>query len=217
MLQTKPFGDKSKTKVLVIGHDPRLQKSDSIADYCFFADYYFRQVPILASEKRKYGLAKAIYDYVGWLTSNKLKPDEIMITNLCNRALPHAGNEKTVLIPGDAAIEGFEGIKGIIYESKIEFILAMTPQVNYWLQMLGLYSSTGNFVKNAEPKTKAAKLGYYEPVGKSPFLEICGKKYLAGNIPIYPILHVKQYPLKGRIAANYNKRMEECISSLAGL
>lgn len=28
-------------KALIIGHDPRLQNSDTIADYALFADYYF--------------------------------------------------------------------------------------------------------------------------------------------------------------------------------
>lgn len=34
-LRCKDWGDLSKAKVLLIGHDPRLQKSDTIAEHCF--------------------------------------------------------------------------------------------------------------------------------------------------------------------------------------
>ena len=45
-------------KVLLIGHDPRLQTSDTIAKYALFADYYFREQPKNSSGKRKYNFAK---------------------------------------------------------------------------------------------------------------------------------------------------------------
>jgi len=41
MYPTQPYGDITKAKVLIIGHDPRLQQSDTMAGFCFFADYYF--------------------------------------------------------------------------------------------------------------------------------------------------------------------------------
>lgn len=59
--EAKPFGDLKTAKVLVIGHDPRLQKSNTIAEYCFFADYFFRPLPKSPSELRKYKLAESLF------------------------------------------------------------------------------------------------------------------------------------------------------------
>lgn len=38
-IRCKDYGELSKAKVLVIGHDPRLRANDTIAEYYFFADY----------------------------------------------------------------------------------------------------------------------------------------------------------------------------------
>lgn len=76
--------------MFVIGHDPRLQKSDTLAEYCFFADYYFREVPTQRSEKAKYELAGALYSYVNFITNNKYSSEEVFVTNLCNIELDHA-------------------------------------------------------------------------------------------------------------------------------
>ncbi len=185
------------TKVFVIGHDPRLQKSDSIAEYCFFADYFFKAVPIRTSELAKYKLAENLYSYVGWLTSHRYTAEQVLITNLCNQALKHAPKGKTVFISEEFAKDGLKEILKILSTSpKIELILAMSQQVNYWLQKLGFYSSSKDYLEKSEPKAKAAKLGYYEPRQPSPFLEICGNKYIAGGKPLYPVLHLKQFPLK---------------------
>ena len=218
MTETKVFcqGDKSKARVLVIGHDPRLQDSDTVAEYCFFADYYFRPIPLKKNERAKYKLAESLFSYVAWLTGNKYSADELIITNLCNRSLkrPPAIKGKTVLIPEEDAQEGLATINGILNSSRIELIIAMSQQGNYLLQKLGFYSSTPNYMEKSRPKEKSASKGYYEPVGKSPFLEICGNKYLAGQIPIYPVLHVKQYPLKGAIKKNYEAAYSNCINSM---
>jgi hypothetical protein len=77
-------------KVLIIGHDPRLQKSDTIAPFALFADYYFRQKSTKSSERSKYGLAKSTFEQVIEITNSKFKPDTIYITNLCNESLGHA-------------------------------------------------------------------------------------------------------------------------------
>ena len=113
---TKPFiKDKSKAKVLVIGHDPRLQKSDNIADKSFYADYFFKPIPTKKSERAKYNLASNLFSYIGWLTNYKYTRDNIYITNLCNESLPHPDKKgKTVLIPEHMAKEGIEEIKKII-------------------------------------------------------------------------------------------------------
>ena len=38
-------GDLKNAKVLVIGHDPRLQNSNALANKAFFGDYYFEAIP----------------------------------------------------------------------------------------------------------------------------------------------------------------------------
>ena len=60
-MKTKIWGNTEKAKILVIGHDPGLQRSSTIADYCFFADYYFRPKPSHASELSKYKLDESLF------------------------------------------------------------------------------------------------------------------------------------------------------------
>jgi len=217
MLETKPFGDRSKARVLVIGHDPRLQRSDTIAEYCFFADYFFGGIPAEKSELKKYELAGSVFSYARWLTSDIYTVDEFILTNLCNKALEHTPKGKIVFIPEECAKEGLETIREILESSRIEIILAMSEQVNYWLQKLQFYSSGDDYLGQSEPKSQAAEQGYYEPVGRSPFLKICGNKYLAEGIALFPVLHVKQYPLKGHIKANYEGACHRCINSIKSL
>ena len=71
---TQPFcaGDISRAKVLVIGHDPRLQKTDTQAGYAFFADYFYHAIPLKKSERAKYQLAEAMFGYEQCI--NELKP-----------------------------------------------------------------------------------------------------------------------------------------------
>jgi hypothetical protein len=221
MTETKVFcnGDKSKARVLVIGHDPRLQGSNTIAEYCFFADYYFRPISVKKSEVAKYKLAESLFSYVAWLTSNKYSADELIITNLCNRALKRYPKTKgkTVLIPEEYAREGLANINDILKSSQIELIIAMSQQVNYLLQKLGFYSSTPSYMEKSIPRGKSSSNGYYEPVGKSPFLEICGNRYHAGKIPLYPVLHVKQFPFKRKIKDAYENAHCNCINSIKEL
>lgn len=216
---TKVFGDKLKARVLVIGHDPRLQRSGRIAEYSFFADYFFRPIPTEKRELAKYRLAESLFLYIGWITSHKYKADELIITNLCNRVIERdeSSKGKTVLIPREYAREGLATINHILKSSRIELIIAMSQQVNYLLQELGFYFSTPSYLKKSKPKEKAADKGYYEPRGESPFLEICGNKHLVGKTPIFPVLHVKQYPLEGAIKAAYEDAYRNCINSIKQL
>jgi hypothetical protein len=39
---TLPYGNPETAKILILGHDARLQKSDAVAQYAFFADHYFQ-------------------------------------------------------------------------------------------------------------------------------------------------------------------------------
>jgi len=187
-------------KALLIGHDPRLRKSDTQAEYALFANYYFDKTIKDKAFKSKYGLAASAFNQITYITNGKIKPEEIYITNLCNSALPHAPRSKTVYIPEDKAKEGFENIKRIIEENQsIEYLFPMSQQVNYWLQKLGLYDSNNEFTEKTTPETKGVlnKLPFYEPKEKSTFLMICGNKYKVKETSqvVIPILHAKCFPL----------------------
>lgn len=214
---TKAFcaGDFAKAEVLVIGHDPRLQRSRTQAEYAFFGDYYFWPVPRQRSDLAKYQLAQAVFDYVGVLTSHRVCPDRIILTNLCNSSLPQAPKGKTVLIPEREAKEGIKAINSILEKSTVRTVFAMSEQVNYWLQALGFYPEVPKFLSAAEPKERGvdARVPFYEPKGKRAFQGICGKPFVIGRYSIYPILHVKNWLLKGGFVAAYGKAYERLEGS----
>lgn len=193
-------------KALLIGHDPRLQKSDTQAEYVLFANYYFDKTIKDRSFKSKCGLAESAFNQITNITNGKIIPEEIYVTNLCNSALPHAPKGKTVYIPEDQAIAGVENIRRIIEENpSIEYIFPMSLQVNYWLQKLGLYDSKDDFVEKSSPKSNGIQNEppYYEPKEKSTFLMICGNNYhvSAGTQTVIPILHAKCFPLNKQFRA----------------
>jgi hypothetical protein len=206
-MQTLDWKTQEHTPIaLLIGHDPRLQNSDTQAEYVLFANYYFDKNIRDRAFKRKYGLAASAFNQISHITNGKIKPEEIYITNLCNSALPHAPKNKTVYIPEDKAIAGVENIKKIIEENpSIEYLFPMSLQVNYWLQRLGLYQSNTEFVVESTPKTIGIQneSPYYEPIGKSPFLLICGNRYrvTGGTQTVIPILHAKCFPLNKQFKA----------------
>ena len=204
-MRTVDWKSKEKAKALVIGHDPRLQKSDTIADYALFANYFFENKPKNYSELQKFKLAKSTFDQITEITNGIITTEEVYITNLCNVSLPHAPKGKTVLIPEIEAIEGLKNIQSILKENPtIEYIFPMSLQVNYWLQKLGFYNSNTDFVKEAEPKTKGLECinPYFDPKKAKTFLIICGNQYTSknGNQIIIPILHSKNYPIKGNFS-----------------
>lgn len=203
-LDWKPI--KHTPRALLIGHDPRLQISDTQAEYVLFANYFFNNTIKDRAFKSKYGLAASAFNQITNITNGQIKPEEIYITNLCNSALPHAPKSKTVYIPEEKAIPGVENIKRIIKENQsIEYIFPMSLQVNYWLQKLGLYYSNDEFIEKSTPKTIGVqnKPPYYEPIGKSPFLLICGNRYrvTGGTQTVIPILHAKCFPLNKQFKA----------------
>lgn len=223
-MQTAYFcaGDIKKAKVLVIGHDPRLQKANTLAGNAFFADYYFRPIPTQRSERAKYELAEAVFSYISYLTSNKYSADQIVLTNLCNSALPHAPKGRIVFIPEEKARQGINEIHDILNGSDIEIIFAMSLQVNYWLQRLGFYPAVDEFLSEAEPKKggMTSEPPYYESTrGRvKPFTRICGKQYLTSDRRrLFPILHVKNWPLQGSFAKTYGKSIEACVNALKSI
>ena len=198
--------DLKPAKALLIGHDPRLQKSDTQAEYALFANYYFDKTIKDRAFKSKYGLAASAFNQITYITKGKIKPEEVYLTNLCNSALPHAPKGKTVYIPEDKAITGVENLKKIIEENpSIEYLFPMSLQVNYWLQRLGLYQSNTEFVLESTPKTTGIQNEprYYEPLGKGSFLLICGNRYqvAGGGHTVIPILHAKCFPLNKQFKA----------------
>ena len=212
-MKTQDWKPTKPAKALLIGHDPRLQKSDTQAPYALFADYYFNPLPTKTNEKRKYGLAKTTFDHISYLINSKIEPETIYVTNLCNDGLPHAPKGKSVLIPEEIAKEGIERIRGIIVENPtIKYIFPMSLQVNYWLQKLGFYVSNNGFVEKSEPK----EIGllndppYYLPKQDRTFTLICGNVFPIneGNQIVVPILHSKQFPLTDRTKA-YNPAYEK--------
>jgi len=203
-LDWKPI--EHEPRALLIGHDPRLQNSDTQAEYVLFANYFFDNTIKDRAFKSKYALAASAFNQITYITNGKIKPEEIYITNLCNSALPHAPKGKTVYITEDQAIAGAENIKNIIEEyPTIEYIFPMSLQVNYWLQKLGFYQSSKEFEEKSTPKTIGIqnKPPYYEPKGKRSFLMICGNRYqvTGGTQTVIPILHAKCFPLNKKFKA----------------
>jgi hypothetical protein len=205
-------------KVLVVGHDPRLQKSNTMADFCFFANYYFDQVDDPQYLKKR-ALAKSVFEFVGDISGGKYRDPEIYITNLCNDPLPSAPKGKTVYIPNAKALQGLEHIRDVLYKTNIEVIFAMSEQVNYWLQELGFYDSQDGYRNDAKPKRAGTESHprYYAPSVNGCFKKICGNEYKADNRhSIFPILHFKNYPPEGRFLTyrpSYD-RMRTTVSTL---
>jgi hypothetical protein len=218
---TKDWKSEREAKILLIGHDPRLQESDSLAEYCLFADYYFKPKPLDSAERRKYKVAETAFKHIAYVTKDNIRPKEVYITNLCNEALDHPPKGKTAFIPLEKAAAGIIHIRRILTEnSSIQFVFPMSLQVNYWLQELGFYGSDNDFLRHSEPKQRGIdnKPSYYEPFKNRAFTIICGKQYKVneGQQIVIPILHSKNFPLRGRLIATYGKSYERVRQYFAG-
>lgn len=196
---TKDYIPNNHAKALIIGHDPTLRATETKPEYAFFADYYFKEEPHKRSEKQKYMLAKKTFEQILEITRGKVRANEIYVTNLCNKTLPHSNG--VVKIPKEAAIDGVARIREILKANpSIQYVFPMSLQVNYWLQELGLYTSNNGFLENTRPKEHNRNDHKFKPRKGRTFLLICGKQYEISNGEgqiVIPILHTKQYPLKG--------------------
>jgi hypothetical protein len=215
IVASKPYGDPTRSRILYIGHDPRLQESDTVAEFAFFADYYSRPKPVAPRELRKYGLAAAMFQMVDWLTGGNVRPEEVVATNLCNRALPHAPKNETVLIPEDQAALGVSELQQLLSASSIQVIVSTSLQVNYWLQRLGFCTVNAAFLADARPTPAGLSNDppFYHPARGRAFTHVCGQRFLGpGGIPVYPVLHVKQWswPLKPSLLDAYGAAHERC-------
>jgi hypothetical protein len=140
----------------------------------------------------------------------------VILTNLCNSSLPQSPKGKTVLIPEREAKEGIEAIRSLLEKSGVRMVFAMSEQVNYWLRALGFYPEVPKFLLAAEPKARGLNSNspYYEPKVKRAFQGICGKRFVRGRYCVYPILHVKNWPLKGGFVPAYGKAHRQLVSSV---
>ncbi len=196
-----------------------MQKGQTIADYCFFTDYFFQPKPSRRSELSKYKLAKSLFHCIRDLTAGHISDDKILITNLCNETLPSSPKGKINYIPPEEAEAGLGAIRALLKDSSVKLIFPMSQQVNYWLQKLGFYSTGTPFLDKSEPKEIGVKNKppYYSSRKSGAFKEICGSKYMVSNqYHLFPILHVKNYPLKGKFLA-YKGNYSNCIAEVGVL
>lgn len=213
----RPFGDPARARVFVIGHDPRLQKSDTQAASAFFLDYLEPARPTQKFEASKYDLATAAVGYIEHLTGGLVPLGEMYFTNLCNEFLPHAPKGGTVLIPDDAAERGIAEIEKALARGEPQVIIPMSLQVSYHLARSGFVTMTEKqreaFLSKAEPKGRDAERGAYVQSKPRAFLEVCGERFLHGSIPVVPVLHVKTWPLRGQFKA-YESAMQNAAATI---
>lgn len=220
MKRTKDYIPSKPPKVLLVGHDPRLRESPTIAEYALFADYHFSGLKKGQAWVSKKSFADLAYEQLRDLTGGKaFSDDEVYVTNLCNEELPNLPPEKcTMYIPRDKAEEGAKHIEQILMDNPtIQYVFPMSQQVNYWLQELCFYTSQNSeFLEDAIPNKTGEEHTppYYEPKRGKAFLKICGKVFkpnnqeLADRVSIFPILHCRCYPLGDRFKA-YEKCYDE--------
>ena len=211
MKAVKPFGDLETAKIMVIGHDPRLQRTQTQADVAFFMDYLKDVALRSRSEARKYGLAKAVWDYVADLAGGLVALSALYVTNLCNEFLEHVPGSGTVLIPDEKARQGVEAITRTIASGNLRVILPMAVQPFYHLCRLGFLDEDSEvikeFIAGARPDPAKAARGIYVQGGRAPFLAVCGHRFHHRGVPVIPVVHVKQWPLKPRMV-RYTEPMQ---------
>ena len=213
MNSCKPFGNIDKARILVIGHDPRLRRSDAKTQYAFFLSYLEKQRPTRPSERRKYDFASSVVNYIRHLGGPSVALEDMFFTNLCNEFLEHPIAGGTVFITDDAAERGTQAIEGMLSSGSFKVILSMAPQVLYHLVRLGFIANPDEnlrtFLITARSSPATANRKAYVPVGRSPFLKVCGRKYYHRNdgVPIIPIVHAKQWPLNKRMEPHYGSLM----------
>jgi hypothetical protein len=209
----QPFGDINLATILIIGHDPRLQNSQAKAEKPFFFEYLerYQTRPTYGPQAQKYDLAHAVWDYVNELADRPIPLKQLFITNLCNVFLPSSQGKGTVLIPDEQSEHGVEELRQIALNGKFRLILPMSVQVFYHLCRLGFVDeqneTISTFIHKAHPAVRKSDLGVYASIGTAPFLDMCGKLFHHRGIPLIPIVHVKQWPLKSRFV-RYSEPME---------
>jgi len=215
--ECRPFGDPATARVFVIGHDPRLQKSDAQAATVFFLDYLEAGRPTKRSEAAKYDLGSATVQYIEHLTGGKVPVSEMYFTNLCNEFLARPDKGGTVLIPDEVADRGIAAIEKALMRGEPQVIVPMSLQVSYHLARSGFVSMTEErreaFLSKAAPKPAYAERGAYVQSRSRTFLEVCGRQFLHGSIAVVPVVHVKAWPLRGPFKA-YESAMQAAAAKI---
>jgi hypothetical protein len=97
----EPWGDPLRASILVIGQDPRLQKSGATAKHAFFFEYLDEPVPTHGPARAKYALAKAVVDceLVGWARDRQR-------TTVCDQPMQHiSGSHARLWNSADSHVE----------------------------------------------------------------------------------------------------------------
>lgn len=213
-MRTKDWKATKEAKVLVIGEDSNLQWSETVPEYVMFADYYFRSFPQDHGERSRNVEARNLFDYIMKSTANRITPEEVYITNLCNDDVEPSPKGKRVFIPEAKAAKGIEHIEWILTQNpSIKHVLAMSLQTNYWLQNLGFYGEDSAFLAAAEPRRTGTENDqpFYQPVDGKAFSAICGNIYEAKKFPVkvVPILPAKDFPLSLQNYERYGEAYEK--------
>ena len=213
-MRTKDWKPKEIAKVLVVGEDSNLQWSETVEKYAMFADYYFRAFPEDHGERSRNVEARNLFSYIKTLTGNKVNPEEVYVTNLCNDDVEPAPKGKRTFIPEEKALKGIEHIKWILSENpSIKYVFAMSLQTNYWLQKAGFYESNAEFIQAAEPRRTGMQNfpPFYQPVDGKAFRGVCGTIQDAAHfaVKVIPILPVKDYPLSAQNEECYGEAYEQ--------
>jgi hypothetical protein len=99
-------------------------------------------------------------------------------------------------------------------------ILPMAVQTFYHLCHLGFIDEDSEvvrrFIHAACPRTAGAAQGLYVQSGKAPFLAVCGRRFHHRGVPVVPIVHVKQWPLRPR-ATRYAEPMARAQQEISRL
>ena len=217
MSAVRPFGHLDTATILVIGQDPRLQRSQAEAEVAFFFDYLSRSQPTYGPEASKYNLARKVCSYVNELVGREVSLRELYVTNLCNEFLDHALGSGTVLIPDIQARRGVEQITQIVADGHFKVILPMAVQTSYHLCRLNFIAEDSEliirFTHAARPRASKIEQGIYVQSGKAPFLTVCGCKFHHHSVPVVPIVHVKQWPLNAQMV-RYTEPMQRASQNI---
>jgi hypothetical protein len=141
---------------------------------------------------------------------------EMYFTNLCNRFLPRP-KRGAVLIPDTVADRGIREVKAAVARGKTQVIVPMSLQVSYHLARSRFVAMEDadreQFIRKAAPKPRAAQRGAYLQSKPRAFMDVCGKRFLHGSMPVVPVLHVKTWPLKGPFKP-YEWAMENAVANI---
>lgn len=212
LASVKPFGNLNTAKVLVVGHDPRLQRSNAEAEFAFFFEFLTRS-PINKGEVQKKGLALAVCRYIDWLAGRELPHEQLYVTNLCNEFLKRQ-QPGVIYIPEAQARRGVEALTKAVGKGQFKVIIPMAEQTFYWLCQLGFVEDADErvqtYLQAAHPKAAKAQQGVYIKTGQASFVAVCGQRFHHQGIPIIPVLHVNrwQWPLPPRWV-RYTPGMEQ--------